>query len=120
MGDKCIFCSKLLDVDDTVLVKRGLNRILSKSVSLNDEISEKIGSKDEIRVHKKCRKDYTRLEATFVNTHGKIDLPTKEQPLLRSNASTEFDFKNQCLFSDEKADICAEKKDLNADDEKFK
>lgn len=101
----CIFCQIPLSAEETVVVKRGLDTIISKSIQLNDDIHKKIIS-EELRVHKKCKKNYTRNKTKTAASTSKNDFTARK---IRAHNES-FDFNKNCIICGEIADVNNENK----------
>lgn len=108
---KCCICENLINSDSEVvtLKSKGLDSLISSSKQRFDD--KWLTFNENIKVHPKCRKDYTRpqsIKAAINAINAAKDLhgtsyTSPRKGKLRS-AIPEFNFKLQCLFCDEVID----------------
>jgi hypothetical protein len=97
----CALCTKSLE-GDTVVVTKGLRTIIEVSVTRQDGLHEKLQGKTSVRVHKKCRQNYTRPSsvkaATTTFLEGPdVSLSSSSSPYLRK-FEEKFDYKTMCFI----------------------
>lgn len=97
--DMCPLCGKSLDQGDFVQVSKGLDTILQSSFKRNDGVHKKIEGKQSIKVHKKCRKDYTRPSSIAAAVlSSKVSDTFLPSTSTRQSVGEEFDFKTNCFI----------------------
>lgn len=94
MDASCVFCSKFLDDEPTVVLRqKGCEGIERASAARGDYIRVVIGQK----VHTKYRKDYT--NPLMIKTNRKRSANESEVTEPHSlRSSGHFDYKKDCLF----------------------
>jgi hypothetical protein len=102
----CLFCDGELGSAENITVTKGLQTIRDRSVTNGDDIAAKLENVTEIRVHSKCRKDYTRRACAA--PLRKVD-DIRPCTSLRSTVPF-FDFKTHCMFCGLQDDIEIRKK----------
>ena len=109
MASYCVICNEELLPNDEVskITTKGLKTLISSSLARNDGLVGKFESITlPLSLHTNCRKEYTRSSSikSYQSKRDSSSATPAESKTLRS-AESQFDFKRDCLFCGEEADV---------------
>lgn len=106
--EACCLCEEIGNGGELVtLGDKGLTGVVNASRRRGDNKWEELQTRDKIKIHKSCRKNYTRESSIQAAGKTKATEVPKSSPVKKKlrSFSDEFDFQTRCLFC---AELCEE------------
>lgn len=98
MADLCLICKLTLNSGAVVqLRKKGIDKVIECSKKVNDNLWKNVLDTNQLRLHVKCRRDYTR-ESTVKSNETCASSSQRPQTRIKNDS---FCFQTQCLFCEQ-------------------